>query len=246
MGRNSGEELLTLYGHSGPVFAGAWSPDGTRIVTGGAADGIARIWDAETGAELLTFLKHNGGVCDAKWSPDGRMIATASYDGSTKIWEAATGHVIRTFSPEGATFGMTAVAWSFDGKRVATHSSDGKGRIWDATTGEELLTFAGHTSDVWAINWSRSGKRIFTSGDNTVRVWDTATGAELLCYDVGKFVDMGLSPDETRIVTGGYDSPVRVYPAWTTLEALIEYAREHCAVRELTDAERELFGLPAK
>jgi HEAT repeat protein len=49
-----------------------------------------------------------------------------------------------------------------------------------------------------------------------------------------------------RIVTGGYNSLLRVFPAWQSLEALLDYAREHCAVRELTDAERELFGLPQR
>jgi hypothetical protein len=77
-------------------------------------------------------------------------------------------------------------------------------------------------------------------------VWDTSTGAELLCYDVEGFADVALSPDETRIATGGYNGSVKVFPAWQTLEALMDYARESCVVRVLTDAERELFGLPLR
>jgi WD40 repeat protein/DNA-binding SARP family transcriptional activator len=240
----SGKELLTLFGHSGNVFGGGWSPDGKHIVTGSEGDSTARIWDAETGEEILTFTGHNGGVCNAKWSPDGKMIATASRDSTTKIWDAATGQVLRNLTHPGAEFGVTVVAWSPDGKRVATHSSDGVGRIWDVATGAELVAFAGHTSDVWTLVWSRSGERIFTGGDNTVRVWNTVTGAELLCYELGYFADVALSPDETRIVTGGLNSPLRVFPAWRSLEALLEYTHEHCVVRELTDAERELLGLP--
>ncbi|HOU12830.1 MAG TPA: BTAD domain-containing putative transcriptional regulator [Anaerolineae bacterium] len=239
----SGKELLTLFGHSGNVFGGGWSPNGKRLVTGGESDTTARVWDAETGEELLVFTGHTGGVCSARWSPDGRTIATGSRDGAVKIWEATTGKVIRTLSPQGVASGMTVVAWSPDGKRLAAHSSDGVGRIWDAATGAELVTFTGHTSEVWVLIWSNSGKRIFTGGDNTVRVWDAATGAELLCYDVKCFADVALSPDETRIVVGAYHSPLKVFPTWSSLEALMDYARQHCVVRELTDAERELFGL---
>lgn len=240
----SGKELLTLFGHSGNVFGGGWSPDGKRVVTGGEGDSTARIWDAETGEELLTFRGHTGGVCSARWSPDGKTIATASRDGTVKIWDATTGQVIKTLYHQGSDFSVTVVAWSPDGKRVAAHSSDGVGRIWDAATGAELVTFTGHTSDVWMLVWARSGARLFTGGDNTVRVWDTTTGAELLCYDLGYFADVALSPDETRIVTGAYKSLLKVFPAWQSLEALMNYAHEHCVVRELTKTERELLGLP--
>jgi WD40 repeat protein len=245
-GAISGEERLAVFGHLGPVFSGAWSPDGKRFATACDGDGTARVWDAETGAELLVFTGHKGGVCSVTWSPDGRAIASGSRDGTAKIWDAVTGQVIRTLKPEGAAFAVTVVAWSSDGRRIATHSSDGMGRIWDAVTGEVLVTFTGHTSDVWVLIWSRTDARIFTGGDSTVRVWDTSTGAELLCYDIEGFADVALSPDETRIATGGYNGSVKVFPAWQTLEALMDYAREYCVVRELTDAERELFGLPLR
>jgi uncharacterized protein YjiS (DUF1127 family) len=34
-----------------------------------------------------------------------------------------------------------------------------------------------------------------------------------------------------------------VFPAWQTTDELIDYTRERCVLRELTDAEREQFGL---
>jgi hypothetical protein len=36
---------------------------------------------------------------------------------------------------------------------------------------------------------------------------------------------------------------LRVFYAWQTTQELIDHAKECCAVRELTDAEREQFGL---
>ncbi len=47
----SGEEVANLEGHSGPVFAVAWSPDGAGIVTGGV-DNLVKIWDVEAGVEV--------------------------------------------------------------------------------------------------------------------------------------------------------------------------------------------------
>jgi WD40 repeat protein len=138
------------------------------------------------------------------------------------------------------------LSWSPDGDRIATYGQDG--RIWDATTGEELVTFTGYTDSVWRIQWSRKGERIFScdAGD-TVRVWDTDTGAELLRYDVEGYVEAALSPDETRIAMSiTPPGMVKVFPAWQTLQELMDYARECCVVRELTDAEREMLGLPVR
>jgi hypothetical protein len=36
----------------------------------------------------------------------------------------------------------------------------------------------------------------------------------------------------------------KALPAWQTTQELIDYARDCCIVRELTDAGREQFGLP--
>lgn len=243
----SGKELVVLVGHSGNVWWAGWSPDGTRIVTGGADDGTTKVWNADTGAELFAFTGHDGGVTMVAWSPDGKAIATSSMDGTAKIWDAVTGRIIRDLYPEGHKLSVFGLSWSPDGDRIATYAMD-TGRIWDAATGEELLTLTGHTMNVWRMQWSRRGERIFTFGsDDTVRVWDAATGVELLCYNVEGYADGALSPDETRIVVS-FTSPglLKVFPAWQTLQELMDYAKERCVVRELTDAERELLGLPPR
>ena len=50
----SGQELLTLKGHSNFVIGIAWSPDGKRLATG-SWDNTAKVWDAVSGRELLTL-----------------------------------------------------------------------------------------------------------------------------------------------------------------------------------------------
>src|SRR5262249_30981063 len=44
--------IFTLYGHTNGVLSVAFSPDGTRIVTG-SNDKTAKVWDARTGTPLL-------------------------------------------------------------------------------------------------------------------------------------------------------------------------------------------------
>jgi WD40 repeat protein len=85
----TGEEKMTLNGHTAHIHAAVFSPDDSRILTG-SADHTAKLWDSTTGKELLTFRGHNDWVFSAAFSPDGLRIVTGSGDGTVKVWEAAT------------------------------------------------------------------------------------------------------------------------------------------------------------
>lgn len=80
-------DLLTLKGHTDPVYSVAYSPDGKRVVTG-SYDKTAKVWDAQTGKELLTLNGHMNWVSSVAFSPDGRRIVTGSRDDTAKIWLA--------------------------------------------------------------------------------------------------------------------------------------------------------------
>ena len=63
----------------GWVSAVAFSPDGTRLVTGGT-DGAMRVWNVSTHQPADPPLpSHRGSVVDVEFSPDGRRIASMSY-----------------------------------------------------------------------------------------------------------------------------------------------------------------------
>jgi WD40 repeat protein len=81
----TGKTLLTYATNSDQDYALAWSPDGTRVVSGGN-NHIARVWDATSGKTLLQFTGHQQDIFTAAWSPDGTLIATASADGSVRVW----------------------------------------------------------------------------------------------------------------------------------------------------------------
>jgi len=89
----TGAEILpALQGHEHWVQSVAFSPDGTRIVSG-SYDHTVRVWDANTGDEVLPALRgHEGWVQSVVFSSDGAHIV--SYDGTIRVWDASSGLLI--------------------------------------------------------------------------------------------------------------------------------------------------------
>ncbi|CCA76182.1 hypothetical protein PIIN_10175, partial [Serendipita indica DSM 11827] len=77
----------SLWGHHGRVNVVAFSPNGSRIVSG-SADKTIRVWDADTGQSLGRPLEgHQGVVSSLAFSPDGSQIVSGSSDQMLRLWD---------------------------------------------------------------------------------------------------------------------------------------------------------------
>src|SRR6266705_1115385 len=208
--------VLIYRGHFSEVRSVTWSPDGTRIASGGE-DGTVQVWNAATGERTLTYQLYAGSLHSVTWSPDGTRIAFTSQDNSVQVWDATTGKHLLTY--RGHAGSVVPMAWSPDGKRIASGSSDGIVEVWDAATGQHLMTYRGHAQSVLpapdsprsvlSIAWSPDGKLIASgSSDGTVQVWNATTGKRILTYLSSAFC-VAWSPDGKRIASGGEDGSVK-------------------------------------
>jgi uncharacterized protein with WD repeat len=147
------------------------------------------------------------------FSPDGTRLATASQDGTARLWDGRTGQELLAL--RGHTAVVTSVAFSPDGTRLATASLDGTARLWDARTGQELVVLKGHTGAVFSVCFSPDGTRLATaSNDHTARLWDPRTGQEMLTLKGHIIVrSVCFSPDGTRLATVSVDRTVRLWDA---------------------------------
>ena len=78
-------------------------------------------------------------VIAVAFSPDGTMLATASQDGTARLWDVATHRQIGTPMTADSDF-VRDVAFSPDGKILATASNDGTARLWDVATHRQIGT----------------------------------------------------------------------------------------------------------
>jgi len=80
----SGHLLRVLVGHSFPVRAGSYSPDGHWIVT--ASQFTAGLWSSGTGQLLFYLVGHTQPLTGASFSPTGNWILTGSEDGTARVY----------------------------------------------------------------------------------------------------------------------------------------------------------------
>ena len=116
-------------------------------------------------------------VTEVAIAPDGTWLATASDDGTVRIWNPVTGAQTATLIGHAGEVAKVAIAP--DGSWLVTVSKDGSVRVWDPATGAQTATLTGHNDKVTAAAIAPDGTWLVTvSKDGSVRIWDPATGAQ--------------------------------------------------------------------
>jgi WD40 repeat protein len=212
------------------VLSVAFSPDGSRIVTGDI-DQTASVWDARTGAASLELRglagPVNGVAFSVAFSPDGTRIVTGRgvfsetqipRPGEANVWDARTGVLLLEL--KGHSNLVTSASFSPDGTRILTGSLDRTAKMWDARTGSPQIELKAHLNGATSVAFSPDGARVATGGGESnkrgeVKVWDARTGALLLELKghTGAVYGVAFSPDGTRILTGSLDRTAKVWDA---------------------------------
>lgn len=195
----------------------AWSPDGSRLATGGYAltmsqnqeRELVRIWNTETLTEVASLPGHTYGVTSLAWAPDGTRLA-AGGSGKVNVWDMQNQQILQEFHQ----VWLTSLAWSPDGNRLATGEQQGEIRVWDIHSGDLLHTLPGHLGDIASVAWSPKGMLLASVGaaDHMPRIWNTQTGelTDTLEQHMNTVWSVAWSPDSRWLATGNTDATVRV------------------------------------
>jgi WD40 repeat protein len=221
-------------GHVEGIFCVAFSPDGTRLASGGD-EGEIVLWDTAAWKPLRRLAAdpngrtgHREDVWGVAFSPDGRRLASAGHDETVRIWDVETGRQIRVL--RGHSFHVWGVAFSPDGKWVASAggTSDANGefaagdvKLWDAATGAALLTMLVPGSRVYSVAFSPDGKTLASGWeDHTVKVWSTAGGQELFTLrgHIGEVNVVAWNKAGNLLASGSDDRTVRLWDVATRRE----------------------------
>merc|ERR1711964_173227 len=111
-------------------------------------------------ANILQTLSGPSNIWSVAYSPDGTTLASASDDGSIKLWDTVTGQELLQQSPlSGHSDIVFSVTYSPDGTTLASASDDGSIKLWHAETGQELQQspLSGHNGPISSVAYSPDG-----------------------------------------------------------------------------------------
>lgn len=257
----TGQLIRKLRGHSGPVHAVAFSPDGRYVLSGSgghhyadtyaaAKDNSLRLWDVETG-EVLFEVETGTCINSVAFTPDGRFVVSGGGEillggGDGKpdlrlwrlpesVWPKIT--EFRRFG-DVHTRPIADVAHlpSKDGRSVAVAGYDGTVRIWNVDTARESRPRLDlGDASLKSIAAAPDGETIAV-GDHSGNVYlsDVATGKvrRKLALGTGNVYDLAFSHDGTRLYVG-----MAHYPNKGSGAVLVYDAASGKRLRELEGAD---------
>lgn len=183
--RSDGSLLQSLT-MNGRVVSLSFSPDGTRILAGGARgnQGDARIWRVKDGQILTVFDKHLDWVSRVAFSPDGSLVVSGSGGGAgddaIRAWDSTTGKQVFSIQTESA---VSSLAFSPDGQFILAGLWKSGVGVWNLE-GKAVRTLGSSLPGVRNISISGDGRRVSAvTTATTVSILDFFTGNELQSID---------------------------------------------------------------
>lgn len=195
----------------GTILSVAYSPDGTRIITGGYNVPVT-IWNSADGKVVRHLERPREDVLSVAFSPDGNRIIAGGEDGTIRIWDSGSGVLTSRIEVNKS---ISALAFSPDSLRACVGTRDGKLHEWDLLSENKRRTWNTGSSRIVAVVYSTDGSKLVSSGgpDEGAVVWDVDSGELLqeLQGDSTALYSIAFSPDNTGLAIGAVSGIVTVW-----------------------------------
>jgi WD40 repeat protein len=123
-------------------------------------------------------LKHWDDIWGVDFSPTGQEVASASADGTVRVWSVQTGKLTRLLgNHQGQCF---AAKWAPNGKTMATGDEKGTVNLWNTDTWALTHQCSGHNVPVATLAFTSDSMRLVSAGDeDALLVWDVESGKQI-------------------------------------------------------------------
>ena len=192
------------------VSALSFSPDGTRLLTGGgipSRNGEISLWDTREWKVLASRPEaHRDTVTSFAFSPDGGQFASGATDRLVRTFDTETLDLEATL--EGHSSHVLDVDWNDDGLTLASAGADLQVKVWDISNLKEKSKLAGFAKEVSAVLFLAGSENLVTaSGDRSLKLSNQPLPGSGATF----FHAAAASEDGRVIIAGGQDGVLRVW-----------------------------------
>jgi serine/threonine protein kinase/WD40 repeat protein len=188
-----------------PVDTGTlcWSADGKLLAIG--TMGRVYVWDVPRGEILSVLHGHTDWVVRCAFAHGSHLLATTSWDRTTRLWDAASGEALVSVS--GGIIGPFAP----DDRRLVFQDRDKIG-IWEVAHARQCSTLhpgmignrtetGSAAGNVEAADFSPDDRLLAAACGDGVRLYDTSTNLELAHLPTGPSFSVLFHPDGRSLIT---------------------------------------------
>lgn len=163
------------------------------------------------GASKALRLPHGDLIHAVSFHPDGSKLASASWDGTARIWDTRTGEMLKELRHDGLVW---AVQFNPTGDRLVTTRGNGQepahGILWETETWTQVAVLESRETNMRCVVFSPDG-RWLTDGRT---IWDGMSGAVAASLEKRHhdfITQVAFSPDGSRVATASMDNTAWVY-----------------------------------
>ncbi len=200
-----------------PIFALDWSPDSTRLVSGGTNAQVT-IWDAVGSTPPQVLSDYSTIVCSLGWSADGQHVATSEWDHSIRLWDAHTRSQTAVLQPPDDNGNMFYnLAWKPDGQQLAWGTYKDALLVYDIASSITYATGTNFPTGMRYVEWSPNGRYVAGCGYNSViYIWDSVDFrlVKQIVEHQGMIMSMAWNGDGKRLAAGGMSNSVGELIIW--------------------------------
>jgi len=196
--------------HESAIESLSITRDGNKLAS--SSYKVVKLWTLNPTVSVKTLSLHTDWVVGVAFSPDGALLASASFDGTVRIWKSSDGTALKVLKGQGGL--ARTVSFSPDGNYLASSGGgDNKILIWKTSDWSLTKALTGHQADVYSISFSPDSQMIASGGyDRTARLWSLSAGTELARFSGnGNVYGVGFSPDNQYMAfTDGEGGTIRL------------------------------------
>ena len=190
----------------------------------GTAHPVVRLYDTTTQQCFSSYhvgSNHEGAINDLKCASDGSVFASASADGTIKLWDGVNNRAVNKLPSPHHGSAVLGLQWSRNNRYLLSTGGDNRIRLWDMRTGKQLLVYCPQPKVGVCTSMTASfmhGEEYIvcssTSADDAeITLLNAKTGSVLIpkmgVHAGAPTRSLAASPNDNTLISGCEDSKVR-------------------------------------